>query len=126
MNRFILPVAIAAISACGSLPNVGNGVVALQLFSPDTLPLASAHIVTIGQADSLRAVALDIHGDTVAAQIRWRTPDTAFVTLDSVRGILVGKSVGSARVQASAGTLSSDVLMFTVDSASTTGIRGKP
>lgn len=121
MTRFVLSLAILA-AACSSLPDAGGGVVALEIVRPDTLT------VTIGHPVTLHARALDIHGDSVAAEIFWRTPDTAFVSLDSVRGVLAGKSVGSARVQARVGTLVSDILSFTVlaDTTTSTGIRQRP
>lgn len=121
MKRFAVALVVLA-AACGSLPDAGGGVVALQLLPPDVLTLRVDSSVT------LRARALDIRGDSVAAPIFWRTPDTAFVTLDSVSGVMVGKSIGSARVQARVGTLSSDILTFTIqpDSTPTTGIRRRP
>lgn len=120
MTRIVLSLAIVTLAACSSLPDAGGGIVALEIIPPDTLT------VTIGRPLTLHARALDIHGDSVAAQIFWRTPDTTFVALDSVLGVLAGKSVGSARVQARVGTLSSDILTFTVradTTATTTGIR---
>lgn len=121
MTRAVLTLALVTLAACGSLPDAGGGIVALQIFPPDTLA------VKIGHADTLHARALDIRGDTVAATIFWRTPDTAFVTLDSVGGVLTGKSVGSARVQARTGTLVSDIITFAVQAAdTTTTIRQRP
>ena len=122
MTRACRTLALLVVAACGSLPDAGDGVVALQLLPPDPLS------VTIGHPVTLRARAVDIHGDSVAATIFWRTPDTTFVTLDSVRGVLTGRAVGTARVQARVGTLVSDILTFTVqaDTTGTAGIRQRP
>jgi hypothetical protein len=113
MTRIALPLIVPAIAAlaivaCSSLPDAGGGIVSLQLFQPSSLS------IPVDSAVTLRARALDSNGDSVAAQIVWRTPDTAVVTLDSVSGVLVGKSLGSARVQASVVTLSSGILVFTI------------
>jgi hypothetical protein len=127
MRRSLASLALLAIVACSSLPDAGGGIVALEISSPDTLTVESVHPVAIGHADTLRARALNISGDSVAAAIYWRTPDTAFVTLDSVHGIIAGKTVGTARVQASVGTLVSDIITFAVQAADTTaGIRRRP
>jgi hypothetical protein len=121
MMRVVLSLALVAVLACSSLPDAGGGVVALQILPPDTLA------VKVGHTDTLHARALDIHGDSIAAAIYWRTPDTAFVTLDSVRGVMAGKSVGTARVQARVGTLVSDIITFAVQAADTTaGMRQRP
>jgi hypothetical protein len=123
VKRLVAVLAIVAVAACSSLPNSGDGIVALQVFAPDSLILAVDSSVT------LRAQALDIQGNTVPAVVFWRTPDTAFVTLDSVSGVLVGTHPGLARVQARVGTLASDPLTFTIDSVVATapaGIRERP
>lgn len=58
------------------------------------------YFLEIGTPTQLRAVALNQNGDSVAATIRWRTPDTT-VTLDSVTGIVTARlAAGTARVQA--------------------------
>ena len=121
MRGGVASLVFVAIAACSSLPDAGGGVVALELLPPDTLT------IKVGHTDTLHARALNLNGDSVAAPIYWRTPDTAFVTLDSVRGILTGKSVGSARLQASVGTLVSDLITFAVQAADTSaGIRRGP
>jgi hypothetical protein len=99
--------AVTALIACSSLPRSDNGVVALEVRAPDTLALVN------GASLTLHARALDINGDSVAADVRWRTPDTALVTLDSLLGVVTARSdTGTARVQASVGTLLSDVILI--------------
>lgn len=113
---------LAAVAACSSLPQSGNGVVALQVIVPDSLALR------MGDSLQLRAVALNLNGDSVPAVVRWRTPDTALVALDSLSGLVVAKSdTGSARVQASAGTLLSDVITIPLrpDTTSTPSLRAR-
>jgi hypothetical protein len=126
MKSAALLLAIGAVAACSSIPDAGNGVVELVLTIPDSLVV----IVDSGSV-TLHARALDIHGDSVAsAPIFWETPDTMYVTLDSVTGVMTGKAVGSARVQARTGTLiSDDNLAFTVrapDTNAVIGIRRRP
>jgi hypothetical protein len=125
VKRVVLFLAVAAVAACGSLPNPGDGIVELQLYTPDSLVV----VVDSGSV-TLHAVALDIHGDSVPAAIRWQTPDTQFVSLDSLTGVMTGKAVGQARVQATAGTLRSDgLLSFVVRAADTTAattVRQRP
>ncbi len=106
LRRYRTLLGLIALPACSSLPQEANGVVALDVTIPDTLALV------IGDSLQLRAVARDINGDSVTADVvRWRTPDTALVTLDSLSGWVVAKSdSGSARVQASVGTLLSNVI----------------
>lgn len=105
MRRVAALAFVAAVAACSSLPSTGDGIVALQVIAPPSLTLKQ------GQSLTLHARALDQHGDSVAAEIRWRTPDTAAVTVDSVLGTVTAKvGTGTARVQAAVGTLRSDLL----------------
>lgn len=109
MRRASALLLVAAVAACSSLPATGDGIVALQVITPTSLLLKR------GDSLTLRARALDQHGDSVAADIRWRTPDTAAVTVDSVRGVITARvGAGTARIQASVGTLRSDLLTITL------------
>ena len=96
--------ALAVAAACSGLPAVDNGVVALQLDIPEVDTLV------IGDTLHLAAQALDAGGNAVAATIIWQTADTLLVSIpDSTRGAVVARSdSGTARVQASLGTLHSD------------------
>jgi hypothetical protein len=121
--KWIVLLAIFVCAACSSLPVSGDQIVALQVFSPDSL------FVDLDSSVVLHAVALDIHGDSIPAQVTWQTPDTAFITLDSVSGLMTGKAIGSARVQAHAGTLVSDPVVFNVRATpidTTTTLRRRP
>ena len=113
-------VVIAAAAACGSLPDQGGGIVALEVLAPDSPSLIVGHSLT------LHARALDLRGDSVAAEIYWRTPDTALVSLDSVRGVIIARSkVGTARIQARVGTLLSNIVLITLRDVAST-LRGSP
>jgi hypothetical protein len=118
--------AVAAIAACSSLPDAGNGVVQLQVFTPDSLFLYPDSSLT------LRAVAFNLSGDTVAAPILWRTPDTALVTVDATSGVVTSKldTSATARVQASAGTLLSSIITIELrrapDTTTASGLRARP
>jgi hypothetical protein len=96
--------------------------VALEIRIPDST-------LVINQSLTLHARAIDLHGDSVAAaQIFWRTPDTALITLDTVLGTVVARvNSGNARVQARVGTLLSGILTIGLrDSTTSPGIRTAP
>jgi hypothetical protein len=122
MRRALLGLAIAAV-ACSGLPTTGDSVVALEIVEPASLTL-DAHGTLM-----LHARALNLQGDSVAADIRWITPDTALVGLDTVTGLVtaISDTGGRARVQASLGNLRSDVVLITLQPDTTTaGLRAAP
>ncbi|MEO5799892.1 MAG: hypothetical protein ABIZ70_00360 [Gemmatimonadales bacterium] len=108
-RRLALCVVLAAAAACSALPATGDGIVALEIrFSP---PLT----LRLGQTLTLPARAVNQQGDSVAAEIRWGTPDTAAVAVDSVTGAILARlGTGTARVQAHVGTLHSDLISITL------------
>ena len=125
-NRWTL-LLVAAVAACSSLSSEPGGVVALEVVIPDTTILSN------GSALQLQARARDLQGNLVpGADIRWQTPDTLLIALDSLTGLVTAISdTGAARVQASVGTLRSDVLTITLRApagtdTSTTGRRARP
>ena len=84
---------LGAVVACSSLGDPGQPV-AIEFFVP------SPTIVEIDDTIILRARVLDANGDSVGAEIRWRTPDTAKVGVDSLTGALWGRAapaVGCSR-----------------------------
>ena len=95
-----------------------NGVVALELRLP------SPAIVERNDTLLLRARALNLSGDSVAAAIVWRTPDTTLV-LDSTGRVTSTLTSGTGRVQAITGSLRSDLVTLTIrrrsDTLSLTG-----
>lgn len=109
MKTLLVLALLGIVAACSSLPATGDGIVALELRTP--VPLALRR----GDSLTLRARALNQHGDSVAADIRWQTPDTASLRVDSMRGVVTAKlGTGTARVQASVGTLRSSLISITL------------
>lgn len=100
--------ALLLVQGCGNLPVTGDGVVALEVFTPSSLALPQ------GESRQMEAQALDAAGKVVAADIRWFTSDTT-VSVDEVTGLVVGLTPsGLGRVQARLGTLRSDIITFTL------------
>jgi len=107
--------AAGLLAGCSSLPTTGDGIVAIEVTIPPSLTLS------VGDSVALHARAFNQQGDSVAADIRWFTVDTAAVTVDSIRGVVTARlSTGSARIQASVGTLRSDPLTLLLAPAPTT------
>ena len=80
---------------------------------------------SIEELDTLRphAVALDGHGDSVAATILWATLDTALLTVvNETTGVMVAKQPGAtpARIQARVGSLPSNPIAIRVLAAADT------
>lgn len=100
---------LIGVAACSALPVSGDGIVALEI---RTRPPVT---IKLGESLTLQARALNQQGDSVAADVRWLTPDTTAVALDSITGVaraLLG--TGTVRVQAHVGTLRSDLLSITL------------
>ena len=107
--------AVGVLAGCSKLPTTTDGVVAIEIRVPASLTLR------LGDSVTLQARALNQQGDSVAGVIRWFTVDTAAVTVDSVRGVVTPRlGSGSARVQASVGSLHSDPLVLLLAPAPTT------
>lgn len=113
-----LAIALAAIgvfAGCSKLPTTTDGVVGIEILVPASLTLR------LGDSLTLHALALNQQGDSVAGVIRWFTVDTAAVTVDSMSGVVKPRlGSGSARIQASVGTLHSDPLVLLLAPAPTT------
>jgi hypothetical protein len=92
---------------CSGLTEGEAGIVALEVQVP------SPAVLEIGETIQLSARPLDKNGDSVAATVIWRSPDTT-VSVDSITGLVIGNVAGTARVQASVGSLSSDLVSLTV------------
>jgi hypothetical protein len=107
--------ATGILAACSNLPTTGDGVVAIEVQVPSSL------VLHLGDSIMLHARALNQQGDSVAADLRWYTPDTAAVSVDSIRGVVTARQAsGSARIQAAVGNLRSDPLMLLLAPAPTT------
>jgi hypothetical protein len=97
----------AAALGCSGLDEGEAGIVALEIRVPDP------PVIEIGETLQLSARPLDKDGDSVAATVIWRTPDTT-ATVDSTTGLVTGVAAGTARVQATVGSLASDLVSLTV------------
>jgi hypothetical protein len=95
-------------AGCSNLPTNEGGIAGLEIRVPRPA------VVEVGQTIQLHARALDARGDSVAAPVRWLTPDTT-VTL-TTDGKLTGRTGGStAQVQAQSASIVSDFVSFTVN-----------
>lgn len=111
MNRTRSWLLALGLLGCSDLQSGDTGIVALEVVLP------SPAVVEAGDTVQLRARALNQAGDSVAATIVWRAPDSA-VTVDSNGRITTDSTSGSGRVQARVGSLLSDLLIITVRRAS--------
>jgi hypothetical protein len=106
-RRAAAALCLAAAAACSDVTASDGGIVALEIRSP------LAATVEAGDTLRLRARALDRNGDSVAADITWRTPD-ATLSVDPATGLVTGVSAGAGRVQAIEGSLVSDFVTVSV------------
>lgn len=99
--------------ACGHLTTLPNGAVTLEIVLPATTSLE------VGDTIRLRARALDLDGNPVAATIEWGTPDSV-IAVESATGLVTGLIAGGGlgRVQAvirdPAFTLASGFVSFSI------------
>jgi hypothetical protein len=98
---------LGLILGCSNLDEGQAGVVALEVSapSPDTLE--------VGESVQLAARALDRDGNAVNAAITWRGVDTT-ASIDPATGIVTALFPGTARVQATVGSLASGLITLTV------------
>lgn len=99
---------LLVVAACSDLSSSDETVVALQVTSPP------GSAVEVGDTVTYSAVALNRNGDPIAATIRWSTPDTATLAVDSLSGVALGKKPGQGRVQATSDGLVSPLNILTV------------
>ena len=107
MRRWALFLSVVGWQGCSNLAEGAGGVVGLEIEAP------SLKTIEVGETLQLTAVALDKDGNPVATPIDWRAPD-ATLTVDAATGVITGVSPGSGRVQAFVGSLSSELVAFTV------------
>jgi len=94
-------------AACSDLPVTGDGVVLLEVTTPASLTLRQ------GDSLALSARALDQQGEEVAAAVTWATPDTT-ITVSETGVVTAVTASGTGRVQASVGTLRSNIITFSL------------
>lgn len=104
--RVALVLAGAAIG-CSGLTEEEAGVVGIEVRvpGPDT--------VEVGETIQLTAVPLNKNGDSTATTVVWVSADPT-ATVDAATGLLTGVSPGTARVQATVGSLASEFITFAV------------
>jgi len=107
VRRWALFLSVVGWQGCSNLAEGTGGVVGLEIEAP------SLKTIEVGETLQLTAVALDKDGNPVATPIDWRAPD-ATLTVDAATGVITGVSPGSGRVQAFVGSLSSELVAFTV------------
>jgi len=107
VTRRIGLLVLAVVLGCSGLTESQGGVVGIdvRVTGPDT--------VEVGESIQLSARPLDKNGDSAAAAVTWVSADLT-ATIDPATGILTGVSPGTARVQASVGSLSSVIITFAV------------
>lgn len=96
-----------------SQPNANpDEVIVLQITSPKTLTLEQNDTINI-QTMTLWGTALNLAGDSIAATIIWRCPDTTAAVPDSLIPYIYGLTTsGTARIQANTAGLYSPVLNY--------------
>ena len=97
--------------SCGDTKSGPNTPLSIEFFSPQLPSIVNGDVLhdTLGNVDSLRAVAFNSAGDTIQdAPIRYVHADTTtIVTIDASTGHVIADDTGFARVVAQAGTLQS-------------------
>jgi hypothetical protein len=104
---------VLTLLGCSNLTGDSKTPIAIEIRIPAGPP-GFTPVVEIGDTLQLSARALNQAGDSVDASFVWLTPDTATLALDSLTGRFTGKAVGTGRVQVRSGSLSSDLLTFSV------------
>ncbi|HEX5004032.1 MAG TPA: hypothetical protein VFV65_01885 [Gemmatimonadales bacterium] len=100
--------ALLVLAACSDLSSNDETVVAIQVTAPP------GAVVEVGDTVQYTAIALNRNGDVIPAPIRWATPDTAVIAVDSLTGVVLGKVPGPGRVQATVQGLISPLNIVTV------------
>ena len=100
-------------AGCSDLSSDSNVPVVLEIRTPAGVGGGNP-LVEIADTIQLTARALNQDGDSVAATFTWRTADTALVFIDPDSGLISGKKIGIARIQVTSGSLTSDVVSFSV------------
>ncbi len=107
MSRWLL-LSLLAAAACSGLDEGEGGVVGLEIQFPDI----AERSVEVGEQRQMSARALDADGETVSTTIEWRA-STAALTVDA-NGLVTAVAPGNSGVQAVVGSLTSELVPFTV------------
>ena len=115
MNRGARVALAVLLVGCSDLDELGDGVIALDILPPNP------PIIEFGDTATFGARALDENGDSVAADIRWVTPDTTLTIVDTAAGLVAGRYPAvTGRVQAQLGNLQSGFTTLTVEARADT------
>lgn len=100
-------------AGCSDLGGDSDTPILLEIRAP--APVGGGNpLVEIADTFQLSARALNQDGDSVAAPLSWRTVDTALIFIEEATGRISGKKVGVARIQVTSGTLTSELVSFSV------------
>lgn len=125
MIRWWSALLLAVVAGCSGISENADGIASVEIRLPANFYLENARPLLI------RAIARNAGGDSVAADFRWRSPDT-LITVDSTRGVVTAKAdAGTARIQVALfgkDTLVSilDSLRFTLTAAADTAFLTSP
>jgi hypothetical protein len=106
VSRWPLLLWSIVVAGCSDLTEGAGGAVGLEIQEP------ADKRIEIGQTLQLSASAIDKDGNPVSAPVEWRAADPT-LNVDA-NGVITGVASGQGRVQAFTGSLSSQVLTFTV------------
>lgn len=107
MTRAVALCLAALAAACSGLDEAEGGVVGIQVGVP------GPDSIEVGESIQLTAKPLDKNGDSASAPVTWVSVDPT-ASIDPATGVLTGLSVGSARVQATVGSLGSSLISFAI------------
>ena len=105
MSRAVLLALL--VLGCSDLTEGPGGVVALEIRTPTPLT------IEVGEMLDLSARPLNKDGDSVAADVIWVAPDPT-LAVEPATGVITGVAPGTGRVQAVSGSLSSELVQFSV------------
>jgi hypothetical protein len=121
MRRPVAAFALCALAACSDIGSGADTVIAIEVTPPP------GSLVEVGDTVQYTAVTLNQNGDVISAPVRWATPDTQNISIDSLSGQVVGRTgTTQARVQASSEGLNSATNVINVIASSDTIILVPP
>ena len=103
--RHLLPLLV--LLGCSSLDEGEAGVVGLEIEVP------TPAVLEVGETAQLTARPLNQDGEVVDVPVHWLAIDPT-VTVDELTGLVTGVGAGTGRVQASVGSLVSELVSFSV------------
>jgi hypothetical protein len=121
MTRPVAAFALCALAACSDVGSGADTVIAIEVTPPP------GNVVEVGDTVQYTAVTLNQNGDPISAPVRWASPDTQNIWIDSLTGRVAGKTGATqARVQASSEGLTAATNIINVIASSDTVILVPP